>query len=270
MATRPTSPEPGTTSAPCSVMTLVVAASWNDADAAAASAVVALVAIPIASDEPSVSTRISRSLWRSRPCLVSFDHITPDEMTTRRAERSQRSGSASRARRIGRPKASPTIVIDLTRSRSTVSSKFDGVEVATREGDDRPARRQRRQGVDQAGPVHQRRRRQARRARPVELPGKLVDVGWWRQAAAAQLVEGAEQVVLPPHHPLGHARRAAGVEQQEVIARAAPRRLGATGPRRGHLPRTASPSQGTARSRRRPTATCGSAAGDRGPRRSAR
>ena len=122
MATSPVSPDPGTTSMPCSVITRVVSARRNEADAAEASAVVALVAMPIASDEPSVSTRINRSLWRSSPSLVSFDHITPDEMITRSEEMSQRSGSASRARRIGLAKASPTIVIDFTRSRSIVSS----------------------------------------------------------------------------------------------------------------------------------------------------
>ena len=69
---------------------------------------------------------ISRALWRSSPALVSADHITPHDTMTRRDEMSQRSGSASSARRIGLAKASPTIDIELIRSRSTVSSSSTG------------------------------------------------------------------------------------------------------------------------------------------------
>ena len=65
---------------------------------------------------------ISRSLWRSKPSLVSCDQITPDDTMTRRLEMSQRPGSASRARRIGLANASPTIDIELIENRSTVSS----------------------------------------------------------------------------------------------------------------------------------------------------
>ena len=41
-------------------------------------------------------------------------------------------------------------------------------------------------------------------------------------------VEAADQVVLAPHHALGHAGRAAGVQDVQVVGRAAPRRDGAT------------------------------------------
>ena len=84
--------------------------------------VVVLVAMVIASDEPSESMRISRSLWRRRPAFVSALHITPDDMITRRLDTSQRSGSASRARSVGLAMASPTMAIDFTRSRWMVSS----------------------------------------------------------------------------------------------------------------------------------------------------
>ncbi len=49
-------------------------------------------------------------------------NMTPDENTTRRLERSQRPGSASRARSIGLANASPTMAIEPTPSRSIVSS----------------------------------------------------------------------------------------------------------------------------------------------------
>ncbi len=99
---------------------------WNVAVAAASSDVTVLVAMPMASLEPRASTMIRRSLWRSRPALVSADHITPLEITTRSEEMSQRSGSASRARRIGLAKASPTIDIELIRSVWIVSSSSTG------------------------------------------------------------------------------------------------------------------------------------------------
>ena len=82
--------------------------------------------MPMASTEPSESTMISRSLWPSRPVLVAADQITPLDTMTRSDEMSQRSGSASRALRIGLAKASPTIDIELMRSVSTVSSSSTG------------------------------------------------------------------------------------------------------------------------------------------------
>jgi hypothetical protein len=69
---------------------------------------------------------ISRSLWRSRASLVSFDHMTPDDTMTRSDEMSHRSGSASSARRIGLANASPTIDIELMRCCCTVSSSSAG------------------------------------------------------------------------------------------------------------------------------------------------
>ena len=92
--------------------------------------------MPIASLEPSASTMISRLLWRSRPSLLSFDHITPDDTMTLSDEMSHRSGSASRARRIGLANASPTIDVELTPycctvSRNSSASKCRPVIVVT-------------------------------------------------------------------------------------------------------------------------------------------
>ena len=102
--------------------TRVFGPSWNVAVWAASSDVTVLDAMPMASLDPSESTMISRSLWRSSPAFVCDDQITPLDTMTRSEEMSQRSGSASSARRIGLAKASPTIDIELIRSCSTVSS----------------------------------------------------------------------------------------------------------------------------------------------------
>ena len=221
----PRSPEPQSTSRPSSVITRVsVRELERRRRRPRRRHVVVLDAMPIASDEPSASTRIRRSLWRSSPSLVSFDHITPDEMITRSDEMSQRSGSASRARRIGLAKASPTIVIDFTRSCFDGVEQLDRVEAGGRQRDDRPAGRQRRQRVEQAGAVHQRGRRAGcagracRCARVERRRRRRRAAGAVRSTARALRIE----VVLAPHHALGHAGRAAGVEQQEVVAASAP------------------------------------------------
>ena len=58
--------------------------------------------------------------------MLSAEHITPDDRITRSDEMSQRSGSASRARRIGLANASPTIDIELIDLCSIVSSSSTG------------------------------------------------------------------------------------------------------------------------------------------------
>ena len=93
--------------------------------------------MPMASDEENASTSSMPGWWRSRPCLVSSLHMTPEEMMPTRLVRSQRSGSASSAARIGLAKASPTMIRPLTFSRWTVSSSSTGsncreVRVTTR------------------------------------------------------------------------------------------------------------------------------------------
>ena len=99
---------------------------WNRAVDTESVAFVIDRPIPIASDEPNMSTSISPGWCRSSPCLVSWLNMVPEEMTTRRLSMSHRPGSASRARRIGLAKASPTMLIEFTRSRSIVSSSSIG------------------------------------------------------------------------------------------------------------------------------------------------
>ena len=60
-------------------------------------------------------------------------------------------------------------------------------------------------------------------------PGALAGLGGrlQRRQALEQVAAAAqhlEQVLLAPHHPLGHAGGAAGVHEQQVVARAAPGR----------------------------------------------
>src|SRR5580692_7376386 len=47
--------------------------------------------------------------------------------------------------------------------------------------------------------------------------------------------QASEQVVLAPHHALGHAGGTAGVEHQEVVTAATPGRHGAAGGRLGRV-----------------------------------
>src|SRR3546814_16214290 len=51
--------------------------------------------MPSASDDEKASIRNIWGLWRSRPCLVSSLHITPDEVMAMSVERSQRPSLAS-------------------------------------------------------------------------------------------------------------------------------------------------------------------------------
>ncbi len=77
--------------------------------------------IPRASELEKASMINIVGLWPSRPCLVSWLNITPEETMATSELRSQRSGWASRARRIGLPKASPTTAVLCTPSASTTS-----------------------------------------------------------------------------------------------------------------------------------------------------
>ena len=100
-----------------------------------------------------------------------------------------------------------------------------GAEVAALHRGDRPADHQVADRVEQPGAVHQRRGGHVARARLGDPVGDGLEVllGW--HALLVVRVEHAEQVVLAPHDALGHAGGAAGVEQQEVVARSAPGRV---------------------------------------------
>ena len=77
--------------------------------------------MPIASDEENVSTRNMPGLWASIASFTGSDHITPEDATSIRLDRSQWPGRASSALTIGLPNASPTMVSAPIRSRSIVS-----------------------------------------------------------------------------------------------------------------------------------------------------
>lgn len=78
--------------------------------------------IPSASEEPRVSTIVSHGRWRASPAFTGADHMIPELTISHNDDRSQWRGEASSSARRGRAKASPTIVIWVTRSRATMSS----------------------------------------------------------------------------------------------------------------------------------------------------
>src|SRR3546814_18555837 len=78
--------------------------------------------MPRASEEENASTIIIPGWCRSRPCLDSSLNMTPELEIITSDEMSYLSGDASRARSIGLAKASPTIAMALTPSRSMVAS----------------------------------------------------------------------------------------------------------------------------------------------------
>ena len=205
---------------------------------------------------------IRRSLCRSSPALVSADHITPLETITRSEEMSQRSGSASRARRIGLAKASPTIDIELIRSVLHGVEQLDGVEAAALHRDHAAADHQVAEGVEQPGAVHQRRRRQVARAGLGDPVGGGVEVRLGRQALACWPRRGRRTgrpgaTSRPSARPsCRRCRAAAGGRRSDPTARR-PGRAVRPPPR----PRRRWPTAGTVRCRRRPTATCGCGAG---------
>ena len=159
-------------------------------------------------------------------------------------------------------KASPTIDIELMRSLLDRVEQLGRIEPAPLHGDDAAADHQVAERVEQPGAVHQRRRGQVARPGLDDPCGCRAEVLLRRQALLVRRVEGAEQVVLAPHDALRHAGGAARVEQQEVIAGAAPRRHDRLPTPTTRLPRSRRPSPDAVRCRRRPTATCGCAAAD--------
>ena len=78
-ATMPISPEPGSTRRPSSVNTALFSVIMNRAVCSAWPAADTEMPSPTASDEPNESTSSAWGMWRSRPCLLSWLHITPDE-----------------------------------------------------------------------------------------------------------------------------------------------------------------------------------------------
>ena len=178
---------------------------------------------PTASDEPKESKRIACGMWRRSPCLFSWLHITPGRRD-RRARSTGRSGrgSASRCSSIGPANAWPTITTFVARWRSTVSNSSAASKrrlasdttvpppVIAMSAENCPV-----PCISGTGDDHHRRALGRR-----DAGGDLGGVGGRSGAGerVAARAEHVEQVVLAPHHALRHAGRAAGVEQQQVVA----------------------------------------------------
>ena len=126
---------------------------------------------------------------------------------------------------IGLAKASPTIVIDVARCRSTVANSFVGVEASALEGDDVATRQVRNEPAEPAsGAVHQRRRRDRREGgavgrRPLDHPGYFGSIRRCGepQHRQAQRDESTSEAAHVVHHALGHPGGTAGVQHVEVV-----------------------------------------------------
>ncbi len=111
-----------------------------------------------------------------------------------------------------------------------------GAEVTALHRGDRAPDHQVAEGVEQPRAVHQRCGGHVARARLHDALGHGIEILFGGHPLLVVGVEHPEQVVLTPHHALGHAGRTAGVEQQEVIAAASPGALDVVvGSRRCHL-----------------------------------
>ena len=166
-ATRPVSPEPGSTTRPSSVITLRVLAELElrrGARAARRSTRTGPCRAPRRTRTRRRSS--SRGGGASRPCFDSSLNITPDDDTMNRLEMSYLPGAASRARSIGLAKASPTIAMVLTPSRSIVASSSSMSRLRASSVTEQPPPDRMISWVKQPGAVHERAGRQARRARP--------------------------------------------------------------------------------------------------------
>ena len=101
--------------------------------------------------------------------------------------------------------------------------EFGSVEVATLERGDAPAHHQVADRVEHPRPVHQRCCGQVPRARLEHAFAGRVEILLGRHPPLVRRVERSEDVVLTPHHALGHSGRATGVEQDQVVAGSTPR-----------------------------------------------
>ncbi len=182
-----------------------------------------------ASEDEKASCRSIPGWWARRASLLASLHITPEEIMATRLDRSQRSGSASRARSIGLAKASPTMAIMLTPSRSTVSSSSTASNERAGQGDHAAPGHHRHEGGEPAGAVHERAGGHVHGPGPGERLAHEVEVHLLAVLGGDGVGVRQEQVVLAPHDALGHAGRAARVEHEEVVAVPAPVGHGAVG-----------------------------------------
>ncbi len=138
--------------------------------------------------------------------------------------RSHFPGCSSRAASSGRAKGSPTKTSALTLSRANGVEQLGRVVTTRLEQADAPAFGQHGVGGEVAGSVHERASRQDGDAARAGLEGSAhgpyapLD----RVVAHGTVDQTREEIVLPPHHTLGHAGGAAGVEHVEVVTAAAP------------------------------------------------
>ena len=119
------------------------------------------------------------------------------------------------------------MTITVTRSRCDLGEQLIDVEPAVRQGDDSAAADHRVERRELPGAVHQRAGDEHHVPGHVGADplGHLVHRRRRRRAdhRVAAGAEHVEQVVLAPHDALRHASRAAGVQQQQVVAAALPR-----------------------------------------------
>jgi hypothetical protein len=176
--------------------------------------------IPL-SDEPMASTMMmsgsSSSIWS----LTDGLKTTALEDTTNSEDRSQRSGFSARVSTSGRAMASPVITIVVTRLASMASKHRLCAEVADEHHG--VALEEKPQRAPLGGAVHQRRgvQRHHWRVGCSGLVGQFLAVGDpFVGVGVHPAAERIEHVLVAPHHPLGHAGGAAGVEHVEVVARA--------------------------------------------------
>ena len=78
--------------------------------------------------DPRMSAMANSGAWSMRPRFTFVVNMAPDEIISFKLDVSQRSGSVSNARRSGLAKASPTMMICETRSRSIVSHTSSGLK----------------------------------------------------------------------------------------------------------------------------------------------
>ena len=188
-------------------------------------------AMPTASEDPRVSTHNSLGAWARRPCFTGADHITPDDVMTRSDDTSHRSGSASSAARSGLAKASPTMAMLLTRSRSIVSristtENRRSTSVTTHPPLDRAMN-------ELKAPVPCMSGAAVRCTGPglvsdSATPASPPSSGW---CTAAEALRSAKRSSWSPHHPFGQPGGPPGVDEVEVIRATTPRRAcGLAGP----------------------------------------
>ena len=157
----------------------------------------------------------------------------PDEPRRFIEDRSQRPGLASSASSRGAAKARPTMAAPVALSRSTsFQNSLASKRCEGRQAIAPPAVRLPKE-VNCDGAVHQGRGGDGDGVfRGAGALGGFVEAVDRRdpQHGVAAAAQHLEQVVLPPHHALGHAGGAAGVEDQQVVAGPPPGRPHALGP----------------------------------------